>query len=133
MEALGIDVIKRLVAPRLVGALLVSVALTALVMGVGIGGGYFFNVVLQHGTSGVYVASFRALATLPDIWVSLAKGFVFAAIAAIVGAYKGMHAAGGPRGVGQAVNESVIISFLLVFAANYLISVAYFQLVPPNA
>ncbi|BBH15732.1 ABC transporter permease [Nocardioides baekrokdamisoli] len=133
MEVLGIDVIKRLVAPRLVGAILVSVAVTALVMGVGIGGGYFFNVVLQHGTSGVYVASFRALATLPDIWVSLAKGFVFGVIIAIVGSYKGLRAGGGPRGVGQAVNESVITSFLLVFGANYLLSVAYFQLVPPNA
>ena len=102
-------------------------------MGVGIGGGYFFNVVLQGGTAGVYVESFRVLASTPDVWTSLFKGLVFGAIAAVVGSYKGLHVKGGPKGVGQAVNESVVISFLLLFAANYLISVAYFQLFPQGA
>jgi phospholipid/cholesterol/gamma-HCH transport system permease protein len=113
--------------------MVVSVLLTGVVMGVGISGGYFFNVVLQHGTSGVYVESFRALATTPDVYASLAKGLVFGAIAAVVGSYKGLHAQGGPRGVGQAVNESVVVNFLLIFTANYLMSVAYFQLVPSGA
>lgn len=128
LEVLGIDIVRRLVVPRVIAAMAVSALLTALVMGVGIGGGYFFNVVLQHGTAGVYVESFHAMATMPDLWVSLFKGVVFGAIAATVGAYKGLHVSGGPKGVGQAVNESVVISFLLLFGVNYLISVAYFQL-----
>lgn len=133
LRALGIDVIPRLVVPRVLAAMVVSVLLTGVVMGVGISGGYFFNVVLQHGTSGVYVESFRALATTPDVYASLAKGLVFGAIAAVVGSYKGLHTKGGPAGVGQAVNESVVLSFLLIFTANYLMSVAYFQLVPQGA
>ncbi len=133
MRVLGIDPVPRLVVPRVLAAMLVAVLLTGVVMGVGISGGYFFNVVLQHGTSGVYVESFRALATTPDVYASLAKGLVFGAIAAVVGSYKGLHAQGGPRGVGQAVNESVVINFLLIFTANYLMSVAYFQLVPSGA
>jgi phospholipid/cholesterol/gamma-HCH transport system permease protein len=133
LQVLGINLIPRLVVPRVVAAMFVSVMLTALVMGVGIGGGYFFNVVLQHGTSGVYVESFRALATMPDLYVSLFKGLVFGGIAAVVGSYKGLHVKGGPKGVGQAVNESVVISFLLLFGANYVMSVAYFQLVPQGA
>ena len=133
LQVLGIDVVRRLVVPRVLASMVVSVLLTGVVMGVGIAGGYFFNVVLQHGTSGVYVASFRALATMPDVYASLAKGLVFGAIAAVVGSFKGLHVEGGPAGVGQAVNESVVISFLLLFTANYLMSVAYFQLVPQGA
>lgn len=133
LEVLGIPVVVRLVAPRVAAAAVVSVMVTAFVMGVGIAGGYFFNVVLQHGTAGVYVESFRVLAGTPDVWVSLAKGLVFGVIAAVVGSYKGLHASGGPKGVGQAVNESVVLSFLLLFGANYVMSVAYFQLVPPGA
>ncbi|MGZ4447562.1 MAG: MlaE family ABC transporter permease [Nocardioides sp.] len=133
MRVLGIDVVRRLVVPRVLASMVVALLLTGVVMGVGIAGGYFFNVVLQHGTSGVYVESFRALATLPDLYASLVKGLVFGAIAAVVGAYKGLHAHGGPAGVGQAVNESVVINFLLIFTANYLMSVAYFQLVPTGA
>lgn len=133
LEVLGIDVVQRLVVPRVIAAMLVSVLLTGLVMGVGITGGYFFNVVLQHGTSGVYVESFRALATTSDLYASLFKGLVFGAIAAVVGSYKGLHVSGGPKGVGQAVNESVVITFLLLFGTNYVLSVAYFQLFPQGA
>lgn len=133
LRVLGIDVVVRLVVPRVAAAMVVAVLLTGVVMGVGIAGGYVFNVVLQHGTSGVYVESFRALATRPDLYASLLKGLVFGAIAAVVGAYKGLNAQGGAKGVGQAVNESVVITFLLLFTANYLMSVAYFQLFPQGA
>ena len=54
------------------------------------------------------------------------------AIAAIVAAYKGMNAAGGPKGVGDAVNESVVITFLLLFLANLIITAVYLQIVPPK-
>lgn len=130
LRALGISIVHRLVVPRVLAAMVVGVLLTGLVMGVGIAGGYVFNVMLQNGTSGVYVESFRALATRPDLYASLLKGLVFGGIAAIVGAYKGLHVHGGPQGVGQAVNESVVMTFLLLFGANYLMSVAYFQLFP---
>ena len=133
LRVLGINVVTRLVVPRVVAAMVVSVLLTGFVMGVGIAGGYVFNVMLQNGTSGVYVESFRALATRPDLYASLVKGLVFGAIAAVVGSYKGLHVKGGPKGVGQAVNESVVITFLLLFGANYLMSVAYFQLFPGGA
>ena len=39
----------------------------------------------------------------------MAKALVFGLIAAIVASYKGMNAGGGPKGVGDAVNESVVI------------------------
>lgn len=133
MRVLGIDIIHRLVLPRVVAAMVVSVLLTGLVMGVGIGGGYFFNVVLQHGTPGVYVESFKQLATTPDLYSSLFKGLIFGMIAALVGAFKGLRASGGPKGVGQAVNETVVMTFLLLFATNYVMSAAYFQLFPQGA
>lgn len=133
LEVLGINVIHRLVLPRVVAAMVVATLLTGLVMGVGIGGGYFFNVVLQHGTPGVYVESFRQLATMPDLYASLFKGMIFGMIAALVGSFKGLRASGGPKGVGQAVNEAVVVSFLLLFTCNYILSVAYFQLFPQGS
>lgn len=130
MVVLGIDPIRRLVVPRFVGAMLVGVALTGLVMGVGIAGGYFFNIYLQGGTPGVYVDSFKSLATISDVVASLVKGLVFGGLAALVGSFKGLRAAGGPRGVGQAVNEAVVITFLLLFLVNFVFTIVYFQLVP---
>lgn len=128
LKTLGIDPIKRLVAPRLLASMLVGVLLTGLVTGVGIAGGYFFNVELQGGTPGVYVQAFRSLATESDLVTSLSKGLIFGFLAAIIGSFKGLRAGGGPRGVGQAVNEAVILTFLALFAVNYLISLGYAKL-----
>jgi phospholipid/cholesterol/gamma-HCH transport system permease protein len=132
MMVLGIDPIQRLVVPRVLAAMLVAVFLNGLVSVVGVIGGYFFNVVLQDGTPGAYLASFTALAQLPDLWQGMAKALVFGLIAAIVACYKGMNAKGGPKGVGDAVNESVVVTFMLLFVVNFVMSAIYFQLVPPK-
>src|SRR6476619_5541964 len=130
MMVLGIDPIQRLVVPRVLAAMLVAFCLNGMVSVVGVAGGYVFNVILQGGTPGAYLASFTALAQLPDLWIGELKALVFGALAALVAAYKGLNAKGGPKGVGDAVNQSVVISFMLLFLTNFIITAVYFQIVP---
>jgi len=130
MRVLGINPIQRLVVPRVLAMILVAVLLCGLVSVVGIGGGYFFNVIVQDGTPGAYLASFSALAQLPDIYVAEIKAAVFGVIAGVVAAYKGLNPKGGPKGVGDAVNQGVVITFLLLFFANLIITAVYLQIVP---
>jgi phospholipid/cholesterol/gamma-HCH transport system permease protein len=130
MEVLGISPVQRLVVPRVLACILVSTALNGLVCVVGVAGGYFFNVVLQGGTPGAYLASFSALAQLPDLYTGEIKAFIFGLIAGVVAAYKGLNVGGGPKGVGDAVNQSVVITFMLLFAVNFVITAVYFQVVP---
>lgn len=132
MEVLGINPIQRLVVPRVLAMVLVAMLLNGLVAVIGIGGGYFFNVVVQGGTPGAYLASFGALAQLPDLYVSTLKAAIFGVLAGVVAAYKGLHPKGGPKGVGDAVNQSVVITFLLLFLANLIITAVYLQIVPPK-
>jgi phospholipid/cholesterol/gamma-HCH transport system permease protein len=132
MMVLGIDPIQRLVVPRVLACMLVAVFLNGLVTVVGVAGGYVFNVILQDGTPGAYLSSFTALAQLPDMYQGMIKALIFGFIAAIVAAYKGMNAKGGPKGVGDAVNEAVVITFTLLFIVNFFISAIYLQLVPPK-
>lgn len=130
LEVLGIDPLHRLVAPRIVATAVVAVLLNGLVSVVGVIGGYVFNVVMQGGTPGAYLASFQALGQLPDLIVGEVKAFLFGAVAALVAAYHGMTAKGGPKGVGDAVNQSVVLTFMLLFALNFVVTAVYFQLVP---
>jgi phospholipid/cholesterol/gamma-HCH transport system permease protein len=130
MEVLGISPVQRLVVPRVLACMLISVALNGLVCVVGVAGGYFFNVILQGGTPGAYLASFSALAQLPDLYTGEIKAFIFGLIAGVVAAYKGLNVGGGPKGVGDAVNQSVVITFMLLFAVNFVITAVYFQVVP---
>jgi phospholipid/cholesterol/gamma-HCH transport system permease protein len=130
MEVLGIDPVARLVVPRVLASMLVAVLLNGLVSVVGVTGGYVFNVLLQGGTPGAYVASFQALGQLPDLVVGEFKALVFGAVAALVACYLGMNAKGGPKGVGDAVNQAVVVTFMLLFALNFVITAIYFQVVP---
>jgi phospholipid/cholesterol/gamma-HCH transport system permease protein len=131
MEVLGIDPVHRLVAPpRGRRDARRRPAQRPRSASVGVAGGYFFTVVMQGGTPGAYLASFQALGQLPDLVVGEIKALLFGAVAALVAAYKGMTAKGGPKGVGDAVNHSVVITFMLLFAINFVITAVYFQVVP---
>ena len=130
MKVLGVDPIARLVVPRVLAMMLIAVLLNGMVSVVGIIGGYFFNVVLQGGTPGAYLSSFSALAQLPDLYISELKALIFGLIAAIIAAYKGLNPSGGPKGVGDAVNQAVVITFLLLFFVNFVLTTIYLQVVP---
>jgi phospholipid/cholesterol/gamma-HCH transport system permease protein len=132
MEVLGISPVQRLVVPRVLAAMAVAVFLNGMVSVVGVAGGYFFNVVMQGGTPGAYLASFSALAQLPDLWISEFKALVFGFVAGVVAAHRGLNPRGGPKGVGDAVNQSVVITFLLLFLLNLVLTTLYLQIVPPK-
>ncbi|SHF82223.1 phospholipid/cholesterol/gamma-HCH transport system permease protein [Jatrophihabitans endophyticus] len=132
MAVLGISPVQRLVVPRVWASVLVAVLLNGMVSVVGIVGGYVFNVLVQGGTPGAYLASFSALAQLSDLLVGELKAVIFGFLAAVVASYRGLHPRPGPKGVGDAVNESVVITFILLFLVNLVITTVYLQLVPPK-
>ena len=130
MEVMAINPVHRLVTPRLWAAAVVGLFLVSLVSVAGIAGGYFFNVIVQGTTRGAYFQGFGSLVQLPDLYSALVKAFVFGFIAAMVACYKGIYAKGGPKGVGDAVNQAVVITFILIFFANFVMTTLYFALVP---
>lgn len=132
MEVLAVNPVHRLIVPRIWATTFVAVLLNGFVSVTGISGGYFFNVVVQGGTPGAYIASFNLLSQPADLYFALLKAAVFGLIAAMVAVHMGMSARGGPKGVGDAVNESVVITFLLLFVANFVLSMIYLQVVPPK-
>lgn len=128
MVTLGIDPIERLVVPRVVASTLVGVALNGMVTVVGLVGGYFFSVVLQGATPGLYLSDLTLLVGLPDFLASEAKAAVFGLLAGLTACYLGLNAKGGPKGVGEAVNQTVVFAFMLLFAANSVISALFLQI-----
>ncbi len=132
MEVLGISPVQRLIVPRVLAMMLIAVLLNGVVSVVGVAGGYVFNVLVQGGTPGSYLASFSALAQLPDLYIGEIKALIFGAIAGVVASYRGLNRKGGPKGVGDAVNQSVVITFVLLFIVNFVLTAVYLQIVPPK-
>ncbi|MDN5861237.1 MAG: ABC transporter permease [Pseudonocardia sp.] len=132
MEVLGISPIQRLVVPRVLAMATTAIVLNGLATVVGVGGGYYFNVIVQGGTPGAYIASFSSIAQVSDIIVSEVKAVLFGLAAGVVAAYRGLNPPPGAKGVGDAVNQAVVISFVLVFLINLVLTALYLQVIPPK-
>ncbi len=115
---MGINPIQALVVPRVLAATLVAVVLSSVVIIVGLLGSFFFAVFVQNVTPGAFVAGLTLITGLPDVVVSVVKAALFGLAAGLIACYKGISAGGGPAGVGNAVNETVVYSFVALFAIN---------------
>jgi phospholipid/cholesterol/gamma-HCH transport system permease protein len=96
--------------------------LLSLVTLVGLSSGFAFSIFLQHVTPGAWVASLTLLIGLTDVIVALVKATLFGLAAGLIACYKGMSVHGGPAGVGNAVNETVVFSFLALFIINLIVT-----------
>jgi phospholipid/cholesterol/gamma-HCH transport system permease protein len=99
MEVLGIDPIHRLVVPRVLAC-----------------------VYLQHVSAGAYLATLTQLTGLPEVVIATIKALSFGMIAGLVGCYRGLTVSGGSKGLGTAVNETVVLCVVALFAVNVVLT-----------
>jgi len=118
LRVMGINPIQRLVVPRVLAAMIVAVLLSSVVILVGLVGGFIFSVFVQHVTPGAYVSGITVLTRAPDLLIAMIKAALFGLAAGLVACYKGVSVGGGPAGVGNAVNETVVYTFMALFAIN---------------
>ena len=118
LQVLGVDPVKNLVVPRFLALMLATGLFNIYALLFGIFGGVLATLV-NHAPLGPFFATFFNNAETTDLWGSLVKTTLFGAIIAIVCCYKGMTASGGAEGVGRAVNQAVVVSFLAIFAFDY--------------
>ncbi|UFT00128.1 MlaE family ABC transporter permease [Nocardia huaxiensis] len=130
MKVMGVDPVRRLVAPRLLAAVLVSMLLCGFIVFVGFATAYMFNVYAQSGTPGSFIGSFASFAVANDLIIALVKAAIFGVITAIIACDTGLHAHGGPGGVANAVNSAVVSSALMLFAVNIILTQLYNTLLP---
>ncbi|AEH45048.1 protein of unknown function DUF140 [Thermodesulfatator indicus DSM 15286] len=122
LEVMAINPVHYLVVPRIWAAILMVPLLTVLADVVGIAGGYFVGVGLLNIDAGIYIAKMRELVDFSDIANGLYKAFIFGAILATVGCYKGYNARGGAEGVGKATTQAVVISSISILVADYILT-----------
>jgi phospholipid/cholesterol/gamma-HCH transport system permease protein len=119
LQVLGVDPVKNLVVPRFLALMVVTGLFDIYSLLFGIFGGIAAELV-NGQPLGPFWGTLFANASTTDLWGSVLKTTCFGAIIAIVCCYKGMSASGGAEGVGRAVNEAVVVSFLGIGAFNYV-------------
>jgi phospholipid/cholesterol/gamma-HCH transport system permease protein len=130
LEVLGISPIRDLIVPRVIAVTIMTGMLDLVALTFGCLGGYLAAVPILGSTSGAFMASFFANATVTDLWGSVVKTTIFGLIIGVVCCYKGLTVQGGPIGVGRAVNQAVVISFAGIFVVNSLFTAVLLGLNP---
>jgi phospholipid/cholesterol/gamma-HCH transport system permease protein len=131
LETLGVDPVRKLVAPRFLAALIVLPMLTVVTDVIAVLGGLLIAVVKLDLTATLYMRSvYQALADtgfifrfIPiDLVQGLLKPFVFGGIMALTSCYYGLNARGGTEGVGRAATQAVVTSSILILTTDYLLT-----------
>ncbi|BBZ31249.1 ABC transporter permease (plasmid) [Mycolicibacterium madagascariense] len=127
LRVMGVNPIQSLVVPRVLAATLVATLLSSVVIVVGLVGGFVFSVFVQHVTPGSYISGLTVITHAADVVISMIKAALFGLAAGLIACFKGISVGGGPAGVGNAVNETVVYTFVALFAINIIASAVGIQ------
>ena len=122
MRAMGTDPSRKLVTPRVLAGILMLPLLTALNDFVGLLGGCVASVFsLRLGAVEFWTRAINAL-DFPDLMQGMMKPLVYGFILATVGCYQGLNVRGGTQGVGRATTQAVVVSNVMIIAADVFLT-----------
>ncbi len=81
-----------------------------------------FSVFLQGVNPGAFINGLTVLTGLGELVLAEIKALLFGVVAGLVGCYRGLTVKGGPKGVGNAVNETVVYAFICLFVINVIMT-----------
>lgn len=118
---------KYLTLPRVLAATLVMPVLVGVGDVIGIFGGFLVGTERLGFNAAAYLQNTANFLEPVDVISSLVKGAVFGFIAALMGCYYGMTSDRGAMGVGRATKSSVVAAAILILAANFALTEAFFS------
>lgn len=124
---LSTNPMKYLTLPRVLAATLVMPLLVGVGDVIGIFGGYLVATERLGFNPVGYLRNTVDFLEPLDILSSLAKGAVFGFIAALMGCYFGMASERGAMGVGRATKGAVVAAAVIILAANFILTEAFFS------
>lgn len=122
LHTMGISPLHRLVVPRMIAMVLVAPLLNILIIFVGVLAGYLVAIGGQDVTPGSYWSTFGSFTSVADVWVSMIKAVIFGFLVVAIACQRGLEAKGGPRGVADAVNASVVLSVVAIVVVNLAVT-----------
>ena len=126
LRALAVSPIQYLVVPRILAAVIMVPLVCALADGAGIFGGY-----LLSNSEGVlpttYLNSMKQFIDPSDFVKGILKTVVFGLIITLVGCHQGLATRGGATEVGRATTNAVVLSIVLIYIANFIMTYFMFS------
>lgn len=126
LRALAVSPVQYLVVPRVLAAVIMVPLVGALADAGGILGGYLIS--QTEGVLGVtYLNSIKQFLTPADFVKGIIKTVIFGIIIALVGCHQGLATRGGATEVGRATTNAVVLSIVLIYIANFVLTYFMFS------
>ncbi|MCP1313309.1 MULTISPECIES: lipid asymmetry maintenance ABC transporter permease subunit MlaE [unclassified Halomonas] len=127
MEMIGVDPLKRVVAPRLWAGFVALPILTVGFSVVGIWGGYLVGVEWLGVFEGSYWSNMQAsVAFASDVGNGMIKSLVFAVVVTWIAVFQGYDLVPTSEGISRATTRTVVYSSLAVLGLDFVLTAVMF-------
>jgi phospholipid/cholesterol/gamma-HCH transport system permease protein len=116
---------RRVVAPRFLGAIIAMPLLASVFNVIGIFGAQFVGVSVMGVDAGTFWSQTQNAVELEDVTQGLLKSVCFGAACGLMAVYEGFHAKPTAEGVGLATTRTVVTSSVLTLIINYMLTAAF--------
>jgi phospholipid/cholesterol/gamma-HCH transport system permease protein len=121
LEMLGIPPMRELVGPRVLACMIALPLLHVFISALALASGFVAENVVAHSTWLKYQTAALREVYPQDVIPAALKTIVFGYLVGVAGCFFGMRAQGGTEGVGRAATNGVVVSCLLVMAADVVL------------
>jgi phospholipid/cholesterol/gamma-HCH transport system permease protein len=121
LDVMGVNTKQYLIAPRIAASIICMPLLTAVFDFVAMLGSYLLCVKLVQLDEAVFWQKIRDTVEVKHINEGLFKAAIFGLVFAVVCTYRGFNTTGGAKGVGEATNQGVVQSMVMVIILDYFV------------
>jgi phospholipid/cholesterol/gamma-HCH transport system permease protein len=122
LRAFGVDPVRKLVTPRILGSVVMLPALTVLGDAVSLVGGYFITVVVGRQSGTFYWSSVMEMLDMENVFAGTVKPFIFGYIIACICCYMGLSTKGGAIGLRKTTTKAVVLSFIMIIVCDFALT-----------
>lgn len=122
LRVFGVDPIKKLFTPRIIGSILMLPVLTVIADAVALLGGFYIAVFVNHQSNTVYWDAIRVSMITRYVTAGIIKPFFFGFIIAGISCYMGFSTRGGAVGLKNSTTQAFVLSTIFIIIADFIIT-----------
>jgi phospholipid/cholesterol/gamma-HCH transport system permease protein len=122
MRALGANPVAKLVAPRIIAAVIATPILVILANVIGMYGGLLIAVYELNLSAHLYFRSLLYAIVFKDIFDGIVKGALFGFLVVSIACDKGLNSKGGTEGVGESTTNAVVMGCIVIIISDFFIT-----------
>jgi phospholipid/cholesterol/gamma-HCH transport system permease protein len=122
LDVMGVNTKQYLIAPRIIAAVICMPMLTAVFDFVAMVGSYFLCVNVVQLDPAIFMQKIADIVAVRHIMEGLFKAIFFGLVFAVLCTYRGFNTTGGAKGVGDATNQGVVQSMVMIIVIDYFLA-----------